>query len=113
MLSSGRNIAVVTEPNGLLDVEWLSGAAMSYRRALLDREPPDEVSFPFEGEDADLSFRIGRHARLVVTPHAQYLHLESVVNRVAGAAQAEAELCGTAAACRRGARPAVDALRRA
>ena len=50
------------------------------------------MSFPFEGEDADLSFRIGRHARLVVTPHAEYLHLESVVNRVAGVAQAEAEL---------------------
>jgi GT2 family glycosyltransferase len=92
VLPSGRNIPVVTEPSGRLDVEWLSGAAMSYRRALLDREPPDETSFPFEGEDADLSFRVGRHARLVVTPEAEYLHLESAVNRVAGAAQAEAEL---------------------
>ncbi len=92
VLPSGRNIPVVTPPDGLLDVDWLSGAAMSYRRALLEREPPDETRFPFEGEDVDLSFRIGRHARLVVAPNAQYLHLESQTNRVAGAAQARAEL---------------------
>ncbi|HEY3833911.1 MAG TPA: glycosyltransferase [Acidimicrobiia bacterium] len=92
MLASGRNIPVVSEPLGLLDVDWLSGAAMAYRRTLLECEPPDEASFPFEGEDADLSFRIGRHARLVVTPDAQYMHLESAMNRVSGATQAEAEL---------------------
>ena len=92
MLRSGRNVPVTTDPGGMLDVDWLSGAAMSFRRALLEREPPDEERFPFEGEDAELSFRIGRHARLVVEPRAQYLHLESAPNRVAGAAQAESEL---------------------
>src|SRR5207245_2927412 len=70
VLPSGRNILVVNRPEGLLDVEWLSGAAASYRRELLEREPPDEIGFPFEAEDVDLSFRIGRHARLVVAPDA-------------------------------------------
>jgi len=92
VLPSGRNTPLVTEPEGLLDVQWLSGAAMSYRRALLEVEPPDPAGFPFEGEDVDLSYRIGRHARLVVTPRAEYMHLVSSVNRVVGAAQAEAEL---------------------
>jgi GT2 family glycosyltransferase len=92
VLPSGRNIPVVTRPDGVLDVEWLVGAAVSYRRALLEREPPDEAGFPFEGEDADLSFRIGGHARLVVAPDAWCVHLESQRNRVVGADQAEAEL---------------------
>ncbi len=93
VLPSGRNIAVTTEPSRTVDVDWLSGAMMSYRRAALALEAPDEVGFPFEGEDVDLSFRIGGHGRLVVNPQARYEHLESQTNRVAGAAQAKAELC--------------------
>jgi GT2 family glycosyltransferase len=92
VLRSGRNLPVLHEPDGLLDVEWLSGAAMSYRRAVLEQEPPDEVGFPFEGEDAELSFRVGRRARLVIAPDAEYMHLESPTNRVVGADQAESEL---------------------
>ncbi len=92
VLASGRNTPVVTKPNALLDVEWLSGAAMSFRRALLEREPPDEERFPFEGEDVELSFRIGRHARLAIAPDAEYMHLESPANRLVGADQAAAEL---------------------
>ena len=92
MLRSGRNIAVVTEPKRTIDVDWLSGTAMSYRRSMLELEPPDEDGFPFEGEDADLSFRVGGHARLVVNPRARVRHLESQDNRVAGSAQAAAEL---------------------
>ena len=93
VLPTGRNIAIITEPSRTVDVDWLSGAVMSYRRAALVAEPPDEVGFPFEGEDVDLSFRIARHGRLVVNPAARYVHLESQTNRVAGAAQAKAELC--------------------
>jgi GT2 family glycosyltransferase len=92
VLPSGRNTLVATRPEGLLDVEWLSGAAMSYRRSMLEREPPDEIGFPFEAEDVDLSYRVGRHGRLVVTPDAWCVHVESQRNRVSGAAQAEAEL---------------------
>ncbi len=92
VLASGRNIPVVTEPKAPIDVDWLSGAAMSYRRAMLEREPPDEKNFPFEGEDVELSYRIRRHARLVVSPLARCVHLESQTNRIAGAAQVEAEL---------------------
>lgn len=94
MLRSGRNIPVVTEPAGDVDVDWLSGATMSYRRSALDAEPPNDIDFPFEGEDADLSFRIRAHGRLVVTPRARATHLEAQANRVAGAAQAKAELSG-------------------
>ena len=92
MLRSGRNIPVVTEPDHDVDVDWLSGATMSFRRSALDSEPPNEIDFPFEGEDADLSFRVRAHGRLIVTPGARAMHLESQANRVAGAAQAEAEL---------------------
>ena len=92
MLRTGRNIPIVAQPSNMVRVDWLSGAAMSYRRTLLEREPPDEVRFPFEGEDADLSFRIGKHAQLVVLPTARARHLESQTNRVAGVEQAEAEL---------------------
>jgi GT2 family glycosyltransferase len=91
VLPSGRNIPVRREPVDAVDVEWLSGCAMSYRRSALEREPPDET-FPFEGEDAQLSFRIGGRGRLVVTPRARLVHHESTRNRVAGAAQVEAEL---------------------
>ena len=92
MLRTGRNIPVVREPRASVDVDWCSGAAMSFRRSILELEPPDEVSFPFEGEDADLTFRARRHARVVVTPKARAVHLEAQTNRVVGAAQAEAEL---------------------
>ncbi len=93
VLPSGRNIPIVTEPKRAVDVAWLTGAAMSFRRSALELEPPDEIGFPFEGEDVDLSFRIGMHGRLIVTPTARYSHLESSANRVAGAQQARAELC--------------------
>ncbi len=92
VLSSGRNIPVVTEPTHPVDVQWLTGAAMSYRRDALVREPPDVLGFPFEGEDVDLSLRVGSLGRLVITPNARYEHRESQLNRVAGAEQAKAEL---------------------
>lgn len=91
VLASGRNIALRDEPTAPVDVEWLSGCAMSYRRAVLEREPPNEA-FPFEGEDVELSYRVGRHGRLVVTPTARVVHHESAANRVAGIPQVEAEL---------------------
>ena len=91
VLPSGRNVPLRDPPPGPVDVEWLSGCAMSYRRAVLEREPPNE-EFPFEGEDVELSFRVGRHGRLVVTPAARVVHHESRANRVAGVPQVEAEL---------------------
>jgi GT2 family glycosyltransferase len=91
VLASGRNIPVSERPSALLDVDWLSGCAMSYRRWVLDAEPPDE-SFPFEGEDVQLSHRVRRLGRLVVAPDADLVHHESGANRVAGAAQVVAEM---------------------
>lgn len=91
VLPSGRNVPLRDPPAGPVDVEWLSGCAMSYRRTVLEREPPNE-EFPFEGEDVELSYRVGRHGRLVVTPAARVVHHESRSNRVSGVAQVEAEL---------------------
>ncbi len=91
VLASGRNVPVRTRPDAPIDVDWLSGCAMSYRRAALELEPPDE-SYPFEGEDVQLSHRVRRHGRLVVTPEASLVHHESDAGRIAGAAQVQAEL---------------------
>jgi GT2 family glycosyltransferase len=91
VLRSGRNTPVRARPARPVDVDWLSGAAMSYRRSALERTPPDE-RYPFEGEDVALSSRIRRFGRLVVVPAATAFHLESDENRVAGAQQVAAEL---------------------
>jgi GT2 family glycosyltransferase len=80
VLRSGRNVRVYTRPDGLLDVDWLPGCAMSFRRAVLAEEPPrDDV--PFDGEDVELSYRVRQHRRLVVAPDARVTHLEARAGR--------------------------------
>jgi GT2 family glycosyltransferase len=91
VLPSGRNVRVSHEPVADLDVDWLPGCAMSYRRAVLDLAPPDE-RVPFEGEDVELSYRVRQHARLVVTPRARIEHLASPTNRESVEASCAAEL---------------------
>jgi GT2 family glycosyltransferase len=78
VLPSGRNVRVYTEPKHDLDVDWLPGCAMSYRRAVLELEPPDERVGPHRnGEDVQLSYRIRQRRRLVITPRARIAHHES------------------------------------
>ncbi len=84
VLPSGRNVRVYTEPTHDIDVDWLSGCAMSFRRSALDREPPsDTYDTPVfrNGEDIELSYRVRQHARLVVTPRARLSHRESPIGR--------------------------------
>jgi hypothetical protein len=55
---------------------------MSYRRAVLEVEPPDErVGRNRNGEDVQLSYRVRQHRRLVITPHARIAHHPSNVGR--------------------------------
>jgi GT2 family glycosyltransferase len=78
VLPSGRNVRVYTEPPEPIEVDWLSGCAMSYRRAVFATERPNlRVGRDRNGEDVELSYRVRQHWRLVVTPHARIEHHES------------------------------------
>jgi GT2 family glycosyltransferase len=84
VLPSGRNVRVFAAPAHDIDVDWLSGCSMSYRRRALDVEPPDErygATADRNGEDVQLSYRVRQHARLVVTPRARLSHRESAAGR--------------------------------
>jgi GT2 family glycosyltransferase len=82
VLPSGRNVRVYTEPASDIDVDWIPGCAMSYRRDVLEAEPPDErVGRGRNGEDVQLSYRVRQRARLVVTPRARIAHITSDVER--------------------------------
>jgi GT2 family glycosyltransferase len=83
VLRSGRNVRIHTEPRTDVDVDWLSGCAMSYRRSALARDPlqPERVGRDRNGEDVQLSYRVRQHARLVVTPRARLAHITSDAGR--------------------------------
>jgi GT2 family glycosyltransferase len=58
-----------------LEVEWLSGCSMSYRRSLFTREQFDLRLVGYcAGEDVEFSLRARRYGRLVVTPAARLEH---------------------------------------
>ena len=78
VLPSGRNVRVYTLPRVPVDVDWLSGCAMSYRRAVFASERPNvALGRDRNGEDVELSYRVRQHWRLVVTPDARIEHHES------------------------------------
>lgn len=82
VLRSGRNIRVYDEPPGDIDVDWLPGCAMSYRRMVFETERPSEEPGPTRmGEDVELSYRVRQRRRLVITPRARLEHLESDAGR--------------------------------
>jgi GT2 family glycosyltransferase len=82
VLPSGRNVRVYTRPGHDIDVDWVPGCAMSYRREVFETEPPDErVGRDRNGEDVQLSYRVRQHWRLVVTPRARIAHIESSAGR--------------------------------
>ena len=103
-----------TEPDGLLDVEWLSGAAMSYRRALLEQRAARRGAASRSRARTSTCRSASAGMRgLVVTPdarvHAPRIGGEPCGGRGAGRGRAR----GAAAACRGRARPPVDRARRA
>lgn len=71
------NFFHASRPGAVEDVEWLSGAAMAYRRDVLLAERCWES---FSGysfmEDVHLSARVGRKYRLLNTSRARLLHKE-------------------------------------
>lgn len=78
VLRSGRNVRVYTEPREPIDVDWLPGCAMSYRRSVFAKERPNrDVGRDRNGEDVELSYRVRQHWRLVVDPRARLEHHES------------------------------------
>ncbi len=82
VLPSGRNVRVYTEPREPMAVDWLSGCAMSFRRAVFAMERPNlELPGSGDGEDVEFSYRVRQHWGLVVTPHARLEHRESPVGR--------------------------------
>jgi len=82
VLRSGRNIRVYAEPREPLAVDWLSGCAMSFRRAVFAAERPNlALAHGGNGEDVELSYRVRQHSGLVVTPRARMEHHESPIDR--------------------------------
>ncbi len=83
VLPSGVTTPAQTLPlPALSPVQWLSGCSCTFRRTLLDAHRFDDR---LEGyaldEDLDLSFRVGREARLVAEPRALLFHHVSPVGR--------------------------------
>jgi len=82
MTPSSFGDAIFEEVKELREVELFGGYSMNFRRELVEREPSDEW---FSGyscrEDVALSYRISRHARLVLAPDARFHHNYSPANR--------------------------------
>jgi GT2 family glycosyltransferase len=82
VLPSGRNVRVYTAPPEPIEVDWLPGCAMSYRRAVFVRERPNAaLGRDRNGEDVELSYRVRQHWRLLITPFARLEHHESPAGR--------------------------------
>lgn len=91
VLRTGRNIRVFTPKPEPLDVEWLAGLAMNFRRAVFARHRPNE-RLTVEGEDVELTYRVAQDWRLLVLPDARVRHAESQQNRPDRAEAAAQEL---------------------
>jgi GT2 family glycosyltransferase len=82
VLASGRGVLVYRTAVPL-EVDWLSGCCMSFRRRLVaEARFDDRFDGYVIGEDLELSYRLRQHHRLVVTPHARLVHHESPRNRM-------------------------------
>jgi GT2 family glycosyltransferase len=93
VLPSGRNVRVYTQPREPIAVDWLSGCAMSFRRAVFATERPNlDLVHSGNGEDVELSYRVRQHWGLIVTPRARMEHHESPVGRRSAAQLVRVEL---------------------
>lgn len=92
VLPSGRNVLVYAADREL-EVEWLPGCTMSFRREPLERERFDSQLVGYSlGEDIDTSYRIGQRHRLLVTPNARVEHFMSPVGRLDFRARTQMEI---------------------
>lgn len=66
-----------------IDVQWLSGCNMSYRReAVAAVEIPPEIEDCTLSEDRTISYQVGLRWRMVATPHARLVHRKVATARV-------------------------------
>ena len=82
VLPSGRNVRIYEEPTNAIEVDWLPGCAMSYRRSVFATERPN-LAVEHAGEDVELSYRVRQRFGLVITPRARIEHNESPRGRLA------------------------------
>ncbi|MEW6271956.1 MAG: glycosyltransferase, partial [Thermodesulfobacteriota bacterium] len=80
----------VFSPRRRLEVEFLSGCNMSFRREVLADAAFDERLTGYAlGEDLHFSYRVSRRGKLVLTPRARLDHREAGGGRPCGAERAE------------------------
>ncbi len=91
LLRSGKSI-LVRDAGHPVDVDWLSGATMSFRRDVLETFAFDESRSTYEGEDAEFTARVGLTYRLIVNPAARLEHRQSPVGRLDEEASVRTEL---------------------
>jgi glycosyltransferase involved in cell wall biosynthesis len=65
-----------------VDVQWLSGSDMSYRReAIVGVEIPPEIEDCTFSEDRTISYQVGLRWRMIATPGARFIHRRAVSGR--------------------------------
>ncbi|WP_242665377.1 glycosyltransferase family 2 protein [Nocardioides sp. PD653] len=81
VLPSGVSV-IVTHADEPLNVQWLSGCSMSFRRSLFELERfDDDLPGYALMEDVDFSWRASLHGSLMITPAATLVHNVSAVER--------------------------------
>ncbi|MDQ3258362.1 MAG: glycosyltransferase, partial [Acidobacteriota bacterium] len=73
--------------SGCMDVGWLGGFCMLYRREAIANLYFDEGLPTYGGEDTNFSMKVGKKWRLVLCGDLQLKHHRTVTSRVNGAAQ--------------------------
>ncbi|MBL8014505.1 MAG: hypothetical protein JNN05_11720, partial [Candidatus Omnitrophica bacterium] len=71
------------EVSKVQEVQLFGGYSMNYRREFVLANRPDEwfSGYGFR-EDVDLSYRISRHAKMIIVPDAKFIHDVSTINRL-------------------------------
>lgn len=69
--------------HNVMDVQWLAGCNMSYRRDVFNDNRFDQTLGKYAwGEDKDFSYRLSKKYRLVATPLAKLTHLKASSGRI-------------------------------
>lgn len=72
ILSSGVNTGI-RDSKQSLELEWVSGCAMTFRSSSIRGMYFDERRC-FDGEDSDFTFRVSQRGKLISVPKATYTH---------------------------------------
>lgn len=84
ILPSGYGVLVREgELDQPIEVQWLAGCNMSYRREVFDEFRFDQRLGTYGwGEDRDFSFRVSHRYKLMATPKAKLVHLKDSAGRI-------------------------------